>query len=31
MENNRSNIIGVIRDFSDPVIETALDAKFFGN
>jgi hypothetical protein len=31
MEKNRSNVIGIIRDFSNPFIETAIDAKFFGN
>jgi hypothetical protein len=31
MEKNRSNVIGIIRDFSNPFIETATDAKFFGN
>ncbi|CAF0728007.1 unnamed protein product [Rotaria sordida] len=29
MEKNRSNVIGIVRDFSNPVIETAIDAKFF--
>jgi hypothetical protein len=31
MEKNRSNVIGIIRDFSNPSIETAIDGKFFGN
>lgn len=30
IENNRSNVIGIIRDFSNPIIETAIDGKFFG-
>ncbi|CAF0739662.1 unnamed protein product [Rotaria sp. Silwood1] len=30
MEKNRSNVIGIVRDFSNPIIETAIDAKFFG-
>lgn len=29
-EKNRSNIIGVVRDFSNPFTETSVDAKFFG-
>ncbi len=31
MDKNCSNTIGIIRDFSNPSIETAIDAKFFGN
>jgi hypothetical protein len=30
-EKNSSNVIGIIRDFSNPSIETPIDAKFFGN
>ncbi|CAF3973360.1 unnamed protein product [Rotaria sp. Silwood2] len=30
IEKNRSNVIGIVRDFSNPVVETAIDAKFFG-
>ncbi|CAM4909126.1 unnamed protein product [Rotaria socialis] len=28
-ETNRSNVIGIVRDFSNPTIETSVDEKFF--
>jgi hypothetical protein len=31
MESNRSNVIGVVRDFTNPFVETPADAKFLGN
>lgn len=30
VESNRSNVIGIIRDFVNPYVETPLDAKFIG-
>lgn len=30
LEKNRSNVVGVIRDFTNPKIENETDAKFFG-
>ena len=30
MESNSSNVIGVVRDFSNPFVETPADAKFIG-
>lgn len=29
-EKNRSNVIGIVREFLNPSIETDLDVKFFG-
>lgn len=30
IESNRSNVIGISRDFVNPFVETPLDAKFIG-